>query len=63
MVFRYAKCSKYQATSFIPESSIEIHFEYSLIDLKSYTDVPPILADLVNPKAPEKASSQAKGKN
>ena len=34
-----------------------------MIDLKSYTDVPPILADLVNPKAPEKASSQAKGKN
>ena len=35
IIFRYSKSSKYQVTSFIPWSSIEINFEYSLIDLIS----------------------------
>ena len=52
MVFRYSKSSKCQSTCFsmevsIPESSIEINFEYCLIDLISFIDVSPILADLV----------------
>ena len=52
MVFRYSKSSKCQATlwlvwSSIPGSSIEINFEYCLIDLISFIDVSPILADLV----------------
>ena len=47
MVFRYSKSSKCQATWFIPGSSIEINFEYCLIDLISFIDVSSILADLV----------------
>ena len=48
IVFRYSKSSKCQATYFIPESSIEINFEYSLIDLIWFIDVSSILADLVH---------------
>ena len=47
MVFRYSKSSKCQATLVIPESSIEINFEYCLFDLISFIDVSSILADLV----------------
>ena len=47
MVFRYSKSSKCQATLFIPESSIEINFEYCLIHLISFIDVSSILADPV----------------
>ena len=50
MVFRYSKSSKCQATLFIRESSIEINFEYCLIDLISFIDVPSILADRVEIK-------------
>ena len=48
IVFRYSKSSKCQATLYIPESSIEINFEYSLIDLIWFIDVSSILADLVH---------------
>ena len=52
IVFRYSKSSKCQSTwwlvgSSIPVCSIEINFEYCLIDLISFIDVSPILADLV----------------
>ena len=51
IVFRYSKSPKCQSTWWlflsIPESSIEINFEYCLIDLISFIDVSPILADLV----------------
>ena len=50
MVFRYSKSSKCQFAWFIPESSIEINFEYCLIDLISFIDVSSILADLVEIK-------------
>ena len=50
MVFRHFKSSKRQATLVIPGSSIEINFEYCLIDLISFIDVSPILADLVKIK-------------
>ena len=47
IVFRYSKSSKCQATYFIRVCSIEINFEYSLIDLIWFLDVSSILADLV----------------
>ena len=50
IVFRYSKSSKCPATQFIPESWIEINFEYCLIDLISFIDVSSILADLVKIK-------------
>ena len=39
MLFRYSKSSKCQATQFIPMGSIEINFEYCLIDLISFIDI------------------------
>ena len=50
IVFRYSKSSKCQTAWFIPESSIEISFEYCLIGFISFIDVPSILADLVKIK-------------
>ena len=50
IVFRYSKSSKCQATLFIRVGSIEINFEYSLIDLIWFIDVSSILADLVKIK-------------
>ena len=50
IVFRYSKSSKCQPTSFIPVCSIEINFEYSLIDLIWFLDVSSILADRVQIK-------------
>ena len=51
MVFRYSKSSKcpipYWLWSSISVCSIEINFEYCLIDLISFIDVASILADLV----------------
>ena len=47
MVFRYSKSSICQAIFVIPVCSIEISFEYCLIDLISFIDVSYILADLV----------------
>ena len=47
IVFRYSKSSKCQATLFILDCSMEINFEYCLIDLISFIDVASILADLV----------------
>ena len=47
MVFRYSKSSICQAIFVIPVCSIEISFEYCLIDLISFIDVSSILADLV----------------
>ena len=44
---RYSESSKCQTTCFIQESSKEINIEYCLIDLISFIDVSPILADLV----------------
>ena len=50
MVFRYSKSSKCQPTLVIPICSIEINFEYSLIDLIWFIDVFSILANLVKIK-------------
>ena len=47
IVFRYSKSSKCQATWFIPICSIEINFEYSLIDLIWFIDVSSILDNRV----------------
>ena len=47
MLFRYSKSSKSRSIIFIWECSIEINFEYCLIDLISFIDVSSILADLV----------------
>lgn len=44
---RYSQCPECQPTIFIPVGSIEIYFEYGLIDLNSFLDVAPSLADLV----------------
>ena len=48
IVFRYSKSSKCQTTWFIPICSIEINFEYSLIDLIWFIDVSSILANRVH---------------
>ena len=49
IIFRYSKSSKCQATlSFIHVGSIEINFEYCLIDLILFIDVSSILADFVS---------------
>ena len=50
IVFRYSKTSKCQATLFILSCSIEINFEYCLIDLISFIDVSSILANRVKIK-------------
>ena len=50
MVFRYSKSSKCQTAWFIQVRSIEINFEYCLIDLISFIDVSSTLADLVEIK-------------
>ena len=39
IVFRYSKSSKCQSTLFIPDISIEINFEYCLIDFISFIDI------------------------
>ena len=48
MVFRYSKSSKCQSTWFIRECSFDINFEYCLLNLIWFLDVPSILADLVD---------------
>ena len=50
MVFRYSKSSKCQTALFIQVRSIEINFEYCLIDLISFIDVSSTIADLVEIK-------------
>ena len=45
--FRYSKSSKCHSSSFIPKCSLEINFEYCLIDLISFLDVSSILTDLI----------------
>ena len=50
ILFRYSKSSKCQAIWFIPESQIKNNFVYCLIDLISFIDVSPILADLTKIK-------------
>ena len=47
IMYRYSKSTKGQVTWFISDGSIEINFEYWLIDLISFIDVPSILAGLV----------------
>ena len=47
---RYSKSSKRRFTRFVPESSVQVNIEYRSIAFELFSDVPPILADLVEIK-------------